>query len=51
MLGVKDFSSALPLDPICWASSLDHGHETSQRRERFFFDDWLLIRLKRIYNF
>jgi hypothetical protein len=38
MLSVKDFSSALPLDPICWASSLDHGHETTWHWERFFFD-------------
>jgi hypothetical protein len=38
MLGMKDFSSVLPLDPICQASSLDHGHKTSWRRERFFFD-------------
>jgi hypothetical protein len=35
---MKDFSSALPLDPICRVSSLDHGYETSWRRERFFFD-------------
>jgi hypothetical protein len=38
---MKDFSSALPLDPICRASSLDHGHETSWRRECFFFDSRL----------
>jgi hypothetical protein len=41
MLGVKDFSSTLPLDPICRASSLNHGHEASWRRERFFFNDRL----------
>jgi hypothetical protein len=38
MLGMKYFSSALPLDPICRATSLDHGHETSWWREHFFFD-------------
>jgi hypothetical protein len=38
MLGVKDLSTTLPLNPICRASSLDHRHETSWRRERFFFD-------------
>jgi hypothetical protein len=38
---MKDFPSALPLDPICRASSLDHGHEASWWRERFFFDDRL----------
>jgi hypothetical protein len=44
MLGMKDFSSMLPLDPICRASPLNHGYETSWRRERFFFDgrlSWL----------
>jgi hypothetical protein len=38
---MKDFPSALPLDPIFRASSLDHGHEASWWRERFFFDDRL----------
>jgi hypothetical protein len=38
VLGVKDFSSALPLDPICQESSLNHGHKASWWRERFFFD-------------
>jgi hypothetical protein len=41
MLGVENFPSALPLDLICRASSLYHGHETSWQRERFFFDDRL----------
>jgi hypothetical protein len=41
MLGVKNLSAMLPLNPICRASSLDHRHETSWRRERFFFDGWL----------
>jgi hypothetical protein len=41
MLGMKDFPFVLPLDPTCRASSLDHGHETSWRRERFFFNDRL----------
>jgi hypothetical protein len=41
MLGMKDFPSALHLDPICWESSLEHGHETSWRRECFLFDDRL----------
>jgi hypothetical protein len=35
---MKDLSAALPLNPICRASSMDHRHETSWRRERFFFD-------------
>jgi hypothetical protein len=38
---MKDFPSALPLDPIYRASSLDHGHEASWWWERFFFDDML----------
>jgi hypothetical protein len=41
MLGVENFPFALPLDPICRAPSLDHGHETSWQRECFFFDDRL----------
>jgi hypothetical protein len=41
MLGVKDLSCALPLDLICRASSLDHGHKASWRQERLFFDGWL----------
>jgi hypothetical protein len=41
MLGVKDFSAALPLNPIRRASSLDHRYKTSRWWERFFFDDWL----------
>jgi hypothetical protein len=41
MLGVKNLSATLPLNPICWASSLDHRHETSWWREHFFFDGWL----------
>jgi hypothetical protein len=35
---MKDFSSALPLDPICRAPSLDHGHKTSWQWECFYFD-------------
>jgi hypothetical protein len=38
MLGVKNLSATLPLNPICRASSLDHRHETSWRWECFFFD-------------
>jgi hypothetical protein len=41
MLGVKNFSAALPLNPIRRASSLDHRYETSWWREHFFFDGWL----------
>jgi hypothetical protein len=41
MLGVKDLSSALPLNLICQASSLDHGHKASWWQERLFFDGWL----------
>jgi hypothetical protein len=36
VFGVKHFSCALPLNFICWAPSLNHGHETSWRRELFF---------------
>jgi hypothetical protein len=42
MLGMKNLSAMLPLNPICRASSLDHRHETSWRWERFFFDGQLL---------
>jgi hypothetical protein len=35
---MKDLSSTLSLNPICWASSLDHRHEDSWWRERFFFN-------------
>jgi hypothetical protein len=38
MLGMENFPSALLLDPIYRAPSLDHGHETSWQRESFFFD-------------
>jgi hypothetical protein len=41
MLGVENFPSALPLDPICRVPSLDHGHESSWWWECFFFDDQL----------
>jgi hypothetical protein len=39
---MKNLSVALPLNPICRASSLDHRHETLWRQERFFFDGRLL---------
>jgi hypothetical protein len=38
MLGVKNLSATLPLNPICQASSLDHRHETLWRQEHFFFN-------------
>jgi hypothetical protein len=38
---MKYFLSALPLDLICRASSLDHGHKTSWRWECFFYNDRL----------
>jgi hypothetical protein len=38
MLGMKDLSAMLPLNPIHRASSLDHRHEALWRQERFFFD-------------
>jgi hypothetical protein len=38
MLGMKDLSATLPLNPIHRASSLDHRHEASWRQEHFFFD-------------
>jgi hypothetical protein len=41
VLGVENFPSALPLDTICQASPLDHGHETTWWWECFFFDDRL----------
>jgi hypothetical protein len=46
MLGVENLPSMLPLDAICWAPPLDHRHETTWWRERFFLDD----RLPRLYE-
>jgi hypothetical protein len=41
MLSVEDPPCALPLDFVRRASSLNHGHESSWRRECLLFVDWL----------
>jgi hypothetical protein len=41
VLSVKDFLCALPLDLVCRAPSLNHGHESSWWRERLLFIGWL----------
>jgi hypothetical protein len=41
VLSVENFSSAFPLDTVCRASPLNHGHKTSWWQKCFFFDDRL----------
>jgi hypothetical protein len=41
MLSIENLPSTLPLDAICRAPPLDHRHETTWRRERFFLEDRL----------
>jgi hypothetical protein len=38
---MENLSATLPLNPIRWASSLDHRYKTSWRWECFFIDGWL----------
>jgi hypothetical protein len=49
MFGVKNFSSALSLDAVCRAPSLNHRHKTTWWRECFFLDD-LLPRLDEVLD-
>jgi hypothetical protein len=41
VLGMENLPSALPLDMICRAPPLDHGHKTTWWWKCFFFDDQL----------
>jgi hypothetical protein len=41
MFGMENLPCTLPLDFICRAPSLNHGHESSWWRECLLFDSWL----------
>jgi hypothetical protein len=41
MFGMENLSCMLPLNSVRQAPSLNHGHESSQWRECFFFGSWL----------